>query len=79
MGNSIFSDKKQNIVLMQFNTYYALMADDKVAIIRPNKKAITFLYKNKHLVQTTSDKELEKDVLAFIITLDNLYNNKQYR
>ena len=37
MGHSIFSDKKQNISLMQFHTSYALRVDDKVAVIRPNK------------------------------------------
>jgi len=79
MGHSIFSDKKQNIAFMQFNTYYALRADDKVAILRPHKKPITFLYKNKHLKQIAHDKELEKDVLAFIVTLDHLYNEKLYK
>ncbi len=79
MGHSIFSDKKQNISLMQFHTSYALRVDNKIAILRPNKKPLTFLYKNQHLVKTISDIELEKDVLAFIITLDNLYNNKLYK
>ena len=79
MGHSIFNDKKQNISLMQFHTAYALRVDDKIAILRPNKKAITFLYNNKHLVQIKSDVELEKDVLAFIITLDYLYQNKLFR
>ncbi len=78
MGNSIFSDKKMNISLMQFHDSYALRKDNKVAIIRPNKEAMTFLYKNKHLVKTDSDAELEKDALAFIIVLDNLYNEKLY-
>jgi phosphoglycerol transferase MdoB-like AlkP superfamily enzyme len=79
MGHSIFSDKKQNIALMQFHTSYALRVDDKVAIIRPNKKPITFIYKNSHLQKIKSDKELEKDLLAFIISLDYLYNKKLYR
>lgn len=87
MGHSIFSDKKQNISLMQFHNSYALRVDDKVAIIRPGKVAETFLYTNKedmrtesdHLVKTESDVELEKDVLAFVITLDYLYNEKLYR
>lgn len=87
MGHSIFSDKKQNISLMQFHTSYALRVDDKVAIIRPNKKAITFSYtdpsnfedKNNHLSEIEHDKELEKDALAFVITLNYLYNNKLYK
>jgi phosphoglycerol transferase MdoB-like AlkP superfamily enzyme len=87
MGHSIFSDKKQNISLMQFHEAYALRVDNKVAIIRPNKAALTFLYtppkdfkdKNNHLKQIAHDKELEKDVLAFVITLNYLYNNKLYK
>ena len=79
MGHSIFSDKKQNIALMQFNTYYALRVDDKVAILRPNKKAITFEYKDKHLKEIEHDEELEKDVLAFVVSLNYLYNERLYR
>jgi len=79
MGHSIFSNKKENIALMQFHESYALRVDNKIAILRPNKKAITFLYKNKHLVKTEHDKILEKDVLAFILTLDHLYRKKLYK
>ena len=79
MGHSIFSDKKQDISLMQFHTSYALRVGNQVAIIRPNKKPITFLYQNNHLVKTQSNIELEKDVLAFVITLDYIYNKKLYR
>jgi len=79
MGNSIFSDKKQEISLMQFHDSYALRIKNKVAIIRPNKKAMTYLYENKHLKEIAHDKELEKDALAFVITLDYLYNQKLYK
>jgi phosphoglycerol transferase MdoB-like AlkP superfamily enzyme len=87
MGHSIFSDKKQNISLMEFHGTYALRVDDKVSIIAPNKEAVTFLYKepasyldtNSHLTPTEHDTELEKDALAFVLTLDNLYDKKLYR
>ncbi len=79
MGHSIFSDKKENIALMQFNTYYALRSDNKVAILRPNKDPITFIYKDKHLQKIDHDTELEKDTLAFVIMLDYLYNHKLYK
>jgi hypothetical protein len=79
MGHSIFSDKKQNISLMQFHTSYALRVEDKVAIIRPNKEPITFLYKNSHLVETTPDRELEQDVQAFVILLNYLYEKRVYK
>ncbi len=79
MGNSIFNDEKKNISLMQFHDSFALRKDDKVAIIRPNKKAITFEYRDQHLTQVEHDEELEKDVLAFVIVLNNLYDKKLYR
>lgn len=79
MGHSIFSDAKQELSLMQFNDYYALRKKDKVAVLRPNKEPLTFLYKEKQLLQTESDKNLEKELLAYIITLAHLYNNKLYR
>ena len=79
MGHSIFSDKKKDISLMQFNDYYALRKKNKVAILRPNKPAITFLYSDKKLVPTISDKKLEKELLSFIIVLDYLYEEKLYK
>ena len=79
MGHSIFSDKKQNIALMQFNDYYALRVDNKVAVLRPDKKPITFVYENKHLKKIESDDALEKDALAFVVVLDYLYAKKLYK
>lgn len=79
MGQSIFSDKKQNIAFMQFHTDYALMVDNRVAVMRPNKNPVTFLYQDRHLVKADHDEELEKNALAFIITLDHLYNKRLYR
>ena len=78
LGHSIFSEDKKNITLLQFNTSYALRVNNTVSIIRPNKKAETFKYVNKHLVKITDDIELNKDVLAFIIVLNDLYENKKY-
>ncbi|MBS4068498.1 MAG: sulfatase-like hydrolase/transferase [Sulfurimonas sp.] len=87
MGHSIFSDKKQNISLMQFHTSYALRVDDKVTVIAPNEKPVTFTYKNpatyldkdNHLTPAPNDTELEKDALAFVVTLDYLYEKKLYK
>ncbi len=79
MGKSIFSDKKHEVSLMQFHTSYALRVKDKIAVIRPNKKAITFKYVNKHLVETEPDVELQKDVLAFVVALNYVYDKKLYK
>ena len=79
MGHSIFSDKKANLSLMQFNRYYALRKDNMVAIIRPDKEALTFIYENGRLKRVVHNKELEKDALAFIIVLDYIYQNRLYK
>ena len=74
-GHSIFSDKKQNIALMQFNDNYALRQDNKVAVIRPGKEALTFVYRDENLNPIEHDINFEQDALAFILTLDYMYNN----
>jgi len=79
LGHSIYSDQKQGINLMQFNTNYALRVGNKVAVIRPSKPALTFLYEDEHLVPAAHDQELEKDALAFVITLNHLYSKQLYR
>jgi len=79
MGHSIYSDKKQNLTFMQFNDRYALRVDNTVAVVVPNKKPQTFLYKNKHLVKTKDDIELQDDLLAFIHTLNYVYQKMLYK
>jgi phosphoglycerol transferase MdoB-like AlkP superfamily enzyme len=79
MGHSIFSDQKQNVSLMQFYDSYALRSGNKVAVIRPDKKPLTFQYQHHHLIEDEHDLDLEKDALAFVVTLDHLYSNKLYR
>jgi len=79
LGQSIFSDHKKELNLMQFNENYALRVGNKVAVVRPRVKAETFIYKDKHLVPAEHDIELEKDALAFVIGLNYLYDKKLYR
>lgn len=87
LGHSIFSDKKQELSLMQFNNNYALMIKDKVAVLRPGKTPNTYRYlrdKNlkiidKHLEEEDHDEELEKDLLAFIVVMNYLYDKDLYR
>jgi len=87
LGHSIFSNKKQNLSLMQFNNNYALMIDDKVAVLRPGKKPNTYKYSrdknlkliDKHLIPLEHDEELEKDILAFIIVMNYLYDKELYK
>jgi len=79
LGKSIFSDKKANLNLMQFNENYALRVGNKVAVLVPHKKAQTYIYKNERLVKSKHDKELEKDALAFVTTLNYLYDKQKYK
>ena len=79
MGHSIFSDEKKDISLMQFHNSYALREGNTIAIIRPGKEALTFTYANKKLTATKHNRELEKDALAFVIVLNNLYEDRLYK
>jgi len=79
LGRSIFSDQKKDISLMQFNDTYAYRVGDKVSVLRPNKEALTFRYENKKMLATEHDKELELNTLAFIMTLNYLYQELKYR
>lgn len=79
LGKSVFSDVKNEVNLMQFNESYALRIGDKVAVVRPNKPAETFMYVDKHLVATSHDQELEKNALAFIVGLNHLYSKRLFR
>ena len=78
LGNSIFSDAKKEVNLMQFNENYALRVGDKVAVVRPRKEAETFKYVDKHLVSIDHDDELEKNALAFVIGLNYLYDKQLF-
>jgi phosphoglycerol transferase MdoB-like AlkP superfamily enzyme len=78
LGNSIFSDKKKGINLMQFNETYALRVGKEVAVVQPNQPAKTFNYSDEHLVPTAHNLELEKDALAFVLGLNYLYNQQKF-
>ncbi|MDT8281556.1 MAG: sulfatase-like hydrolase/transferase [Gammaproteobacteria bacterium] len=80
LGKSIFSDTKGKIALMQFHDIYGLRRKDEVAVLQPDKPAATYtVTKDDHLILTEHNIELEKDALAFIVTLDLLYNQQLHR
>ena len=79
LGQSIFSDNKKEINLMQFNENYALRVGNKVAVVIPSQPAQTYEYVGKHLKLIEHDVELEKDALAFVLTLNHLYDKQLYR
>lgn len=79
LGHSIYSNAKQEMALMMFNDTFALRIHDKVAVIQPNKAPLSFTYQHEHLEALPHDTELEKDALAFVKVVDDLYNKKLYR
>lgn len=79
LGNSIFKDNKKNINLMIFDEIYAYRKEDKVAILVPNMPIKTYLYKDKKLIEIENDLVLEKEALALIYVLEDMYKNKSYK
>ncbi|WP_066165920.1 LTA synthase family protein [Aliarcobacter cryaerophilus] len=79
LGNSIFKDNKQNINLMLFDENYAYRKNDNVAVLVPNMPAKTYLYKDKKLIEIAHNEELEKEALALIYVLDDMYQNRSYK
>jgi len=79
LGHSIYSDAKQEMTLMMFNDTFALRVRDKVAVIQPNKEPLTFTYQDEHLTPAAHDPQLEKDAVAFVKVIDDLYNKKLFR
>jgi phosphoglycerol transferase MdoB-like AlkP superfamily enzyme len=79
LGHSVFSDAKQEISLMMFNDTFALRSQDRVAVLQPGKAAETYRYAQGRLHPSAHDAELEKDLLAFITVLDDMYNRKLFR
>ncbi|MCG3677286.1 LTA synthase family protein [Aliarcobacter butzleri] len=79
LGNSIFKDNKKNINLMIFDEIYAYRKENKVAILVPNMPIKTYLYKEKKLIEIENDLVLEKEALALIYVLDDMYKNKSYK
>ena len=79
LGRSVFSDKKKDLSLMQFNDTYAFRIGNKVAVLRPEKKALTFTYQDEKMLLAEHDKELESKALAFILTMNHLYEKRLYK
>lgn len=79
LGHSIFSDKKTDVSLMQFNDIYALRKGNTVAVISPGKPAQTYTYAQQRLHPTAHNPELEADALAIITVLDDMYQKHAYK
>jgi len=79
LGHSIFEDHKKDMSLMQFHQMYGLRIADKIAIIQPEEEPVTMKIVDGKLIETSHDTELEKDVLAFVIGLNVLYQEQLFK
>ena len=79
LGNSIFKDNKKEINLMLFDEIYAYRKGNKVAILIPNLPSKTYEYKNEKLIEIAKDELLEKEGLAILYVLNDMYENKLYK
>lgn len=79
LGHSVYSDQKKDLALMQFNDNYALRIGNKVAVLRPEKEALTFVYQEQKMLPVEHDEDLEKKALAFILTMNHLYEKRLYK
>ena len=48
-------------------------------MLRPDQEPLTFIYKDKKMLPTEHDVDMEKDTLAFILTLNHLYQERMYK
>ena len=79
LGQSIYSDHKKDMSLMQFHQMYGLRVGEEIAIVQPEMKPVTMKIENQKLVESTPNRELEQDALAFVVGINDLYQTKQYR
>ena len=79
LGQSIYGEHKKDMSLMQFHQMYGLRVGEEIAIIQPEMKPVTMKIENHRLLESTQNSELEKDALAFVIGINDLYQTKQFR
>jgi phosphoglycerol transferase MdoB-like AlkP superfamily enzyme len=78
-GNSVFAPGRQAFALMNFNGTYGLLRGDQVAVLRPDKPAQTYRYDGSRLHDAPADAELQRDALALVHAVEDLYESQRYR
>ncbi len=78
LGHSVFSKDKQAVSLMQLNEIYALRIGNKITVLQPAQKALSFNFRNKIMIPSVHNQEFEKNGLAFILTMNYLYKNQLF-
>jgi len=65
--------------LVQFHPIYGLRVGQEIAIVQTEMKLVTKKIENQRLVDSTQNGELEKDDLAFVVGINELYQKKSFR
>ncbi len=79
LGRSVFNDDKAQVTLLQYHDIYGLRHRDEIAILQPGKPAQTWrVDTDMRLRPAPHNVALEKDALAFSITLDMLYREQRH-
>lgn len=79
MGNSVFDPDRQPFALMNFNGTYGLLRGDRVAVLRSGMPPQTWRYADGRLHDAPPDAELERDALALVHVVEDLYERRRYR
>jgi hypothetical protein len=78
LGKSIFEDPDKEALLMQFHDMYALRNGNEVAIVQPNKEALTFTFTDGNLHPSAHNISLEQDAVSFVHVLNDMYQNRSF-
>ena len=79
LGTSVFSPKHQPFALMNFNGTYGLLRGDKVAVLRNDMPPQTLHYGGARLTPAPTDAELQRDALALVHVIEDLYESRRYK
>ncbi|MBE0498799.1 MAG: sulfatase-like hydrolase/transferase [Campylobacterales bacterium] len=78
LGKSIFEDPNKEALLMQFHDMYALRNGNEVAIVQPNKEALTFTFTDGNMHPSAHNRSLEQDAVSFVHVLNDMYQNRLF-
>lgn len=79
LGSSIFCEKRQPFVMMQFNDTYGFRRGEQLAVLRAGHPAETFDLVGDRLKSAPSNHALERDGLALLHVTEDLYERRLYR
>jgi len=79
MGNSVFDPDRRAFALMNFNGTFGLLRGEHLAVLRAGKPPLTLRQADGRLAEAPPDAELERDALALVHVLEDVYERRLYR